>query len=145
MEYWTWSAVYSIMYDHAHISYYLDHHAHIFSTWNMHQIWRAVSSIIHGKTDGRALCSLWHLLPHPSSSNCCQQVYINFLFVSILYTRPRAGRLGLGGLSGGYSSHGYTSQALLRAKGAQLRGDRLLFKRRIKDGEDLLLYVFLQK
>ena len=78
------------MYDHAHISYYPDH-AHIFSTWNMYQIWRAVSGIIHGKTDGRALCSLWHLLPHPSSSNSCQQVYINFLFVSILYTRPRAG------------------------------------------------------
>ena len=36
-------------------------------------------------------------------------------------TRPRAGlRLGLGGSLGGYSSHGYTSHASLRAYGTQL-------------------------
>ena len=42
--------------------------------------------------------------------------------------------LGLGGLSGGYSSH-----ALLRAYGAQPGGERLFIKRHTKDGEDLLL------
>ena len=40
---------------------------------------------------------------------------------------PAFGRLGVGGLSGGYSSHGYsshgyTSHASLSAYGAQLRG-----------------------
>ena len=52
---------------------------------------------------------------------------------------PAFGRLGLGGTLGGYSSHGYTSHASLRACGAQLGGDRLGFKRPTKDGEDLLL------
>ena len=36
---------------------------------------------------------------------------------------PAFGRLGLGGSLGGYSSHGYTSHASLRAYGAQLGGD----------------------
>ena len=52
---------------------------------------------------------------------------------------PAFGRLGLGWSLGGYSSHGYTSHASLRAYGAQLRGDILVFKRPTKDGEDLLL------
>ena len=57
----------------------------------------------------------------------------------ILGPEPAFSRLGLGGLLGGYSSHGYTSHASLRAYGAQLGGDRLVFKRPTKDGEDLLL------
>ena len=35
---------------------------------------------------------------------------------------PAFGRLGLGGSSGGYSSHGRTSHASLRAYGAHLEG-----------------------
>ena len=41
---------------------------------------------------------------------------------SVLGPTPAFGRLALCGLSGGYSSHGYTSHASLRAFGAQLEG-----------------------
>ena len=58
---------------------------------------------------------------------------------TLLGPEPAFGRLGLGGSLGGYSSHGYTSHASLRAYGAQLGGDRLVFKRPTKDGEELLL------
>ena len=57
----------------------------------------------------------------------------------LLGPEPAFGRLGLGGSLGGHSSHGFTSHASLRAYGAQLGGDRLVFKRPTKDGEDLLL------
>ena len=40
----------------------------------------------------------------------------------LLGPEPAFGRLGLGGTSGGYSSHGRTSHASLRAYGAQLEG-----------------------
>ena len=46
------------------------------------------------------------------------------IIIIIIITRPWPvfGRLGLGGLWGGYSSHGYPSHASLRAFGAQLEG-----------------------
>ena len=43
-------------------------------------------------------------------------------FCLLLVTELAFGQLGLGGSSGGYSSHGYTSRASLRAYGAQLGG-----------------------
>ena len=48
-----------------------------------------------------------------------------FLLRKFYNTRPRPafGRLALGGLSGGYSSHGYTSYTRLRAYDAELGGD----------------------
>ena len=45
------------------------------------------------------------------------------LFFNQLGPEPAFGRLGLGGLSGGYISHGYTSHASLRAFRAQLGAD----------------------
>ena len=38
------------------------------------QIWRAVSSVVHGKTDWRPLRPFRHLLPHSPPSYCGQQV-----------------------------------------------------------------------
>ena len=63
-----------------------------------------------------------------------QGLYI--LLLEIRFDQIRAGShctqsliaIGLGGSSGGYSSHEYTSHASLRAYGAQLRGDRLFSK-----------------
>ena len=43
-----------------------------------------------------------------------------FVLLVTLGPEPAFGRLGLGGSSGGFSSHGYTSNASLRAFGAQL-------------------------
>ena len=47
--------------------------------------------------------------------------------VIIIITRPwpAFGRLGLGGSSGGYSFHGYTFHASLRAFGAQLDSEAI--------------------
>ena len=45
--------------------------------------------------------------------------------LSSLGPEPAFGRLGLGGSSGEYSSHGYTSDASVCAFGAQLGVDRL--------------------
>ena len=63
--------------------------------------------------------SIWHILDFDGS----------FLKLG---PEPVFGWLGLGGSSGGYSYHGYTSHASLRAYGAQLSMDRLFFKRLIK-------------
>ena len=72
-----------------------------------------------------ALCGIFFLtLPLPIVVNRFISIFCLFLFY-ILGPEPAFGRLGLDGLSGGYSSHGYTSQALLRAKGAQLGVERL--------------------
>ena len=49
-------------------------------------------------------------------------IAIHFVFsiLHLLGPEPAFGRLGLGGSLGGYSSHGYTSHASLRAYGTQL-------------------------
>ena len=44
-------------------------------------------------------------------------------YLLVLGPEPAFGRLGLDGSLGGYSSHGYTSHASLRAHGAQLGGN----------------------
>ena len=49
-------------------------------------------------------------------------------YLTILGPEPAFGQLGLDGLSGGYSSYGYTSHASLRACGAQLGGDNCLLR-----------------
>ena len=58
------------------------------------------------------------------------------LAISCLFAQlgpePAFSRLGLGGSSGGYSSHGYTSHASLRVFGTQLGGDKLFFRRLTK-------------
>ena len=83
----------------------------------------------------RALKKKWH---DQNLSNGrfqrCGWAYVK-VFMK-LGPEPAIGRLGLGWSSGGCSSHGYTSHASLRAYGAQLGGDRLVFKRPTKDGED---------
>ena len=57
-----------------------------------------------------------------SGSALMMEVAIVIFIIIITRPWPAFGRLGLGGLSGGYSSHGLTSNASLRACGAQLEG-----------------------
>ena len=53
--------------------------------------------------------------------NMIRTVIIDIIII-IIFTRPRPafGRLGLGGSSGGYTYHGYTTHASPRACGARL-------------------------
>ena len=55
----------------------------------------------------------------------CMNKNAVFIYFNTLGPEPAFSRLGLGGSSGGYSSHGYTSDASVRAFGAQLGVDRL--------------------
>ena len=66
----------------------------------------------------------WHrfaIALHHNLSHCCVNI-VNIVIIVIITTRPRPafGRLGLGGLLGGYTYHGYTSHASPRACGARL-------------------------
>ena len=63
------------------------------------------------------------------------------IIVIIIVTRPRPafGRLGLGGLSRGYSSYRLTSHASLRACGAQLGGKKKQFSDKLTENQLLLL------
>ena len=70
--------------------------------------------------DSRSLIYSIVRLCTPVTPVACSSVSILF---KTLGPEPAFGRLGLGGSSGGYSSHGYISHASLRAYGAQLGGD----------------------
>ena len=99
-----------------HLNHKLEHLNHKFKCRNrMHRSNIEAISVAHAAESDKSVTS-HHSLLH---LNSCHTVVI-----IIIITRPwpAFGRLGLGGSSGGYSSHGLTSNASLRACGAQLGG-----------------------